>query len=132
LTVKIALIMPKAAVKGMPYDTPIGIGSISAVLKRAGHEVWILNLNHHEFDTPEQIIERIRSFNPDVIGTGGMSFSYLQLKNYIGMARHACPDVNDAVFVRFQHGVHRIFRSHDVPGCRVREWGALSTPSLSV
>ena len=32
---KITLIMPKSAVKGLPYDIPIGIGSLSAVLKRA-------------------------------------------------------------------------------------------------
>jgi len=33
---KITLIMPKAAIKGLPYDISIGIGSLSAVLKRAG------------------------------------------------------------------------------------------------
>ena len=32
---KVPLLMPKAAVKEMPYDIPIGIGSLSAVLKRA-------------------------------------------------------------------------------------------------
>ena len=42
---KITLIMPKAAVKGMPYDIPIGFGYLSAVLKRAGHTVTLLNLN---------------------------------------------------------------------------------------
>ena len=94
---KITLIMPKSAVKGLPYDIPIGIGSLSAVLKRAGHSVSLLNLNHYDWDSNEELIRRIRSHQPDVIGTGSMSFSYSLLQNYLRLAKIACPDAKTMV-----------------------------------
>ncbi len=57
---KITLIMPKAAVKGMPYDIPIGFGYLSAVLKRAGHTVTLLNLNHYDYSSIDVLIQRIQ------------------------------------------------------------------------
>ncbi len=94
---KITLIMPKAAIKGLPYDISIGIGSISAVLKRAGHTVTLLNLNHCDYGLGEKLIQHIRSTQPDVIGTGSMSFSYTLLQDYLRMAKIACPDAKTMV-----------------------------------
>ncbi len=94
---KITLIMPKAAIKGLPYDISIGIGSISAVLKRAGHTVTLLNLNHCDYGLGEKLIQHIRSTQPDVIGTGSMSFSYTLLQDYLRLAKIACPDAKTMV-----------------------------------
>lgn len=89
---KITLIMPKAVVKGLPYDIPIGFGYLSAVLKRAGHFVTVLNLSHIDYATDEDLIRAIRSSQPDVIGTGGMSFSYKTLRKLLHLSKVACPD----------------------------------------
>ena len=89
---KITLIMPKAAVEGMPYDIPIGFGYLSSVLKRAGHTVSLLNLNHYDYVSNDELIQRIQSTTPDVIGTGGMSFSFKYLRFLLGVAKGACPD----------------------------------------
>jgi len=89
---KITLIMPKAAIKGMPYDIPIGIGSLSAVLKRAGHAVTVLNLNHYDYSSDEDLAKYIQSTEPEVIGTGGMSFSYNYLQFLLRIAKNACSD----------------------------------------
>ncbi len=94
---KITLIMPKASVTGLPYDLPIGFGYLSAVLKRAGHSVSLLNLNHYDYASVEELVQRIRADQPDVIGTGGMSFSYGQLQNYLLVAKEACPDAKTIV-----------------------------------
>jgi radical SAM superfamily enzyme YgiQ (UPF0313 family)/Flp pilus assembly protein TadD len=89
--------MPRAAIKGLPYDISIGIGSLSAVLKRAGHSVSLLNLNHYKWDSDEELIRHIRSHQPDVIGTGSMSFSYTLLQKYLRLAKVACPDAKTMV-----------------------------------
>ncbi|MBT3305799.1 MAG: hypothetical protein HN377_04880, partial [Alphaproteobacteria bacterium] len=75
---KISLIMPKAAIKGLPYDISIGIGSLSAVLKRAGHSVSLLNLNHIDFTSDEDLVQRIRADQPDVIGTATEANGFTQ------------------------------------------------------
>lgn len=93
---KIILIMPKASIKGLPYDISIGMGSLSAVLKRAGHSVLLLNLNHYDSST-EELAHAIKSYQPDVIGTGGMSFSYPLLQKYLRLAKATCPDAKTIV-----------------------------------
>ena len=94
---KITLIMPKAAIKGMPYDIPIGFGYLSAVLKRAGHTVTLLNLNHYDYSSIDVLIQRIQRTEPDLIGTGGMSFSYNYLQFLLHVAKDACPDITTMV-----------------------------------
>lgn len=73
------------------YQLPIGIGYISASLKRAGHEVMVLNPNHAIEDLSVLLDRAIREFQPYVIATGGMAFHLTQVREIATIARHASP-----------------------------------------
>jgi anaerobic magnesium-protoporphyrin IX monomethyl ester cyclase len=47
-----------------------GIASLSAVLRKKGHETGLLNLNEALAPVPsdEELIEQVRAFNPDIVG----------------------------------------------------------------
>jgi radical SAM superfamily enzyme YgiQ (UPF0313 family) len=47
-----------------------GVASLSAVLKEKGHETGLINLNEKLAPIPpdEELLEKIREFNPDIVG----------------------------------------------------------------
>ncbi len=86
------LVVPKFVVNpAMSYDFPLGLAYISAVLKRAGHEVHCLNLNNF-FDKPEDLIARtIEDVDPDIFGTGTLSPFFDQVEEILRAAKAAKP-----------------------------------------
>jgi anaerobic magnesium-protoporphyrin IX monomethyl ester cyclase len=75
------------------YDFPVGLAYISAVLKRAGHEVHTLNLNHLPTDDVDAVVrETVRSNHFDAVCTGGLSAHYLRIKPLVEASRAASPE----------------------------------------
>lgn len=91
---KILIVAPKYTKSvGEFYQFPLGLGYISAALKRAGHDVLCLNCNHTDED-PAQLIERtVRDFDPAVCATGALSPFLPQVKVIFSAARRAKPGV---------------------------------------
>ncbi len=79
---------------GEMYDFPVGLAYISAVLKASGREVLTLNLNHyHENQVPGLIRQAIRDHGVDVVGTGGLSPHYHNVREVIRCVRGAGRDL---------------------------------------
>jgi anaerobic magnesium-protoporphyrin IX monomethyl ester cyclase len=74
------------------YQLPVGIGYISASLKRAGHDVKILNPNHSIEPLEAQLQQIIKEFKPQMLGVGGMSFHMQQIRKIVVTARPLLPD----------------------------------------
>ncbi len=74
------------------YQLPVGIGYISASLKRAGHEVRVLNPNHSVEPLETQLEQAIAEFKPAMLGVGGMSFHMKQIRRIVIAARPLMPD----------------------------------------
>lgn len=118
---KILLIIPAFQYKGRypSYlsfsDFPTGSGYIAGALKKAGHEVYGCNPNNKvgyksakEMLTAE-IISKIESCKPDLIGLGGICTDYPFIKDAIKIIRETYPTTpivlggnivtNDAEFI---------------------------------
>lgn len=84
------VIMPRLVQNiGDGYSFPLGIAYISAVLKKAGFNVFALNLNHREGKVSEIIKEEIEKNRISVVATGGLSFQYITIKEVIDSAKKA-------------------------------------------
>jgi radical SAM superfamily enzyme YgiQ (UPF0313 family) len=96
-------------------DFPVGIAYLASALRRAGHEVFGLNLNNIPgyASAREMVRDRLsRALNdnqPQLVGVGGLCTDYAFLKDAIKIVRTVVPDVpivsgggivtNDAAFV---------------------------------
>lgn len=77
---------------GEYYIFPLGLAYISASLKRAGHEVHCLNLNH--VDEPKRAItDAIARVAPEAVGTGALSVHFRALKQITATVRSVAPDL---------------------------------------
>lgn len=79
--------------KGRYYDFPLGIAYVSATLKRAGHEVHCLNLNHTEEAPADAVARKVSEVDPDVFATGGLSPHFPRAKDILDAARGAKPSI---------------------------------------
>ena len=79
--------------KNLNYLFPLGLPYLSAVLKRAGHDVTCLNLNHYEGTTREIIINKM-GMSPayQLAFVGGLSLFYPHLRDLIADIRIASPE----------------------------------------
>ena len=69
---KVLLLRPAAEKKSMARVLPLGLLAIGSVLKRAGHQVKILDLRIS--NSPDEELESVmRSFDPQVVGIGVMT-----------------------------------------------------------
>ncbi len=76
------------------YDFPLGLAIISAVLKRDGHAVEVLNLNHcFTEDVGEQLRQAIDERGAGVVCCGGLSAHYHAIMDVVNGARGAEKDV---------------------------------------
>jgi len=67
----ILLVVPRySSTWGEFYQFPLGLGYIAAAMKRGGHTVTGLNLNHHQGSIESIVSARIAAINPDVCATG--------------------------------------------------------------
>lgn len=88
---KVLLVLPRNPIAGkqsdFAYQFSLGLPYISASLKAANHEVSCLNLNHIDGDVGEILKEKIASADPETIMTGGLSTSFLAVKNIVSVCR---------------------------------------------
>ena len=69
---KILLVVPRQS-QMRSYHMPVGIGYVSASLKRAGHDVTILNPNHFVEELPYLLEKAIRETMPVATTSGIVS-----------------------------------------------------------
>lgn len=87
---KVLLIVARQTRMGS-YHLPVGIGYVSAALKRAGHEVRVLNPNHSTQELPDLLAAEVTACPPDVVGTGGMAFHLNEIAQSAKIARELLP-----------------------------------------
>jgi len=88
------LIMPRiVATVGEGYNFPLGITYISAAMKRAGFNVFTLNLNHIEGEIDKIVSNKIMEKQIDIVGTGGLSFQYHILKTIVDCIHTKFPQI---------------------------------------
>lgn len=89
---RVLIVVPKAVVlKVMAF--PLGLAYISAQLKKDGHQVLCLNLNHYSDDMDSLIRQAMSLYAPDIVATGGM-YIYLEFaRAAFVMARRINPHV---------------------------------------
>ncbi|MEK7665091.1 MAG: radical SAM protein [Patescibacteria group bacterium] len=82
------LVMPRLTQNvGDGYIFPLGVAYISSSMKKAGFNVFTLNLNHQGGDVFDVIKNIIENNNIDVVATGGISPQYHLVKSIIESAR---------------------------------------------
>src|SRR5579871_120787 len=87
---KILLVAPRFVESaGDFYQFPLGLGYISAVLKKNGHDVRCLNANHSSLALDELVDQSVRDFTPDVCATGALSPFMPQVQQIFTAARRA-------------------------------------------
>lgn len=69
------------------YIFPLGLGYISSALKKKGHKVDCLNLNHHNGTIEELINNQLNKNNYDFVCTGGMAFAFSFIKQIIDIVK---------------------------------------------
>ncbi len=91
---KILLIAPSFAKTKNSQYFPIGLSCLASYVKQFGHEVIPLNLNNHEENKREPLIkDAIINGKPDIIGTGCLSASFLEIKRILRFIRGLVPDI---------------------------------------
>ncbi|MGP1675525.1 MAG: radical SAM protein [Burkholderiales bacterium] len=73
------------------YHLPVGIGYVSACLKRAGHDVLMVNPNHSMEEFEPLLAAAIARHQPQVFATGGMAFHLNQVRELASMVRMLLP-----------------------------------------
>lgn len=90
---KILLVAPRFIQQyGQHYVFPIGLAYISSALKAAGHQVECLNLNNCQDSHVDALVRRVTEFAPDVIGCGGLSVHFRQIREIFETARLVRPE----------------------------------------
>lgn len=90
----ILLVVPRySSTWGEFYQFPLGLGYIAAAMKRAGHTVTGLNLNHHQGSVDALIAAKVAAINPDVCATGALSPFLPLVKTIFDAARRAKPSI---------------------------------------
>jgi radical SAM superfamily enzyme YgiQ (UPF0313 family) len=77
--------------KNLRYMFPLGLPSLSSVLKREGHDVTCLNLNHHDGRTQYLVNRAMFLKQYEVAFVGGLSLYYPHLRDLIQDIRTASP-----------------------------------------
>lgn len=90
---KFLLVAPRYCPPGFSWPFPLGLGYISASLKRAGYEVHCRNLSHCDGSTEDLVAQAIAEVDPDVFGTGGISPMYPKIQETLAAAKAAKPEM---------------------------------------
>lgn len=89
---RILVVAPKVTELAV-LSLPLGLAYIAGQMKRDGHEVFWLNMNHHDEDMEALIGQKICLHDPDIIATGGM-YLYMEFtRAAFVMARKTKPDI---------------------------------------
>lgn len=74
------------------FRIPVGLGYVASVVREAGHNVRILDINALRYSR-EKVEELIRGFEFDLIGIGGLSPTYRYVKWLAGIIKKYKPHV---------------------------------------
>ena len=88
---KCLLINPTIKPKDPPYNIPLGLISVAAVIEREGHDVAIFDNTAHKLKQ-EEILDQIRGETWDIIGVGNIVTTYSWQKNMFKMLRNEFPN----------------------------------------
>ncbi len=75
------------------YEFPLGLAYVSASLKKAGHFIRVLNLNHHDGTQFDLIKSALADGDIKYVLLGGLSAHYRQLKSIVNDVRSVRDDV---------------------------------------
>jgi anaerobic magnesium-protoporphyrin IX monomethyl ester cyclase len=90
----ILLVVPRySSTWGEFYQFPLGLGYIAAAMKRGGHTVTGLNLNHHQGSIESIVSAKIAAISPDVCATGALSPFLPLVQSIFNAARQAKPTI---------------------------------------
>jgi len=84
----VLLINPPIRLNSPPTSVPVGLASIAAVLRRAGHRVDVLDANGLRLSF-EQVRGRLGERRYDLVAAGGLITTYKYLKGLFGAVREA-------------------------------------------
>ena len=85
------LINPPVRQRQEPSDIPIGLGNIAAITRDEGHHIAFLDLNANR--VPLQVAaDEIAIDDYDIIGIGGLSSQYKEIKTILPVCRQIHPD----------------------------------------
>jgi anaerobic magnesium-protoporphyrin IX monomethyl ester cyclase len=87
---KVLLINPPIREWSKPNVFPLGLGYLASVLRQAGHQVEVLDINAHRF-TPAEVEEKIKSLDFDVVGIGAIVTVYRYVKWLIAIIKKHQP-----------------------------------------
>jgi len=88
---KILLINPPIRVWSKPNCLPSGLAFIASVLRDSGNEVEVMDINANRWKA-EEVEEKIRNLNYDLVGIGGIVTVYKYLKWLIKLLKKYHPD----------------------------------------
>ncbi len=90
---KILLIYPPVRVDQDPVDIPAGLAILASIAIEEGHEVAFLDLNvKRPIPSWKYIRDQIAVEKWDIIGTGGLSSMYKDLRKVLYLSRKLNPD----------------------------------------
>src|SRR4030043_1245067 len=78
---KVLFVYPDINVKGGALSYHFGIGSLSAILKKAGHEAALQYL-YGSYDI-KALLEKIEQFEPGILAITAVSFQYKYIKKML-------------------------------------------------
>jgi len=91
---KYMLIMPRFVQNvGDGYQFPLGLPYVSSSMKKAGYEVYTLNLNHVEGDIYNILKNDIETNNINVVLIGGLSVHYNSIRFVVECAKKINPNI---------------------------------------
>lgn len=90
---KVLLIQPPVRVDHDPIDIPAGLGILASIAIQEGHDVALLDLNSSRpLPSWKETAEQIAVEKWDVIGIGGLSSMYKDIRKVIRLSRKLNPD----------------------------------------
>ena len=88
---KVLLIYPPVRQRQVPQEIPVGLAMIAAVTRDEGHDIAFLDLNAAR--VPLQVAaEEIAIDDYDIIGIGGLSSQYKDIRKILPICRQIHPD----------------------------------------
>ena len=88
---KVLLINPPVRQRQGPQDIPVGLAMIASITKQEGHQIAFLDLNANR--VPLQVVaNEIMIDDYDIIGIGGLSSQYKEIKQILPICRQIHPD----------------------------------------
>ncbi len=76
----------------MPLVTPISLGNLGAVLKKAGHQVKVLSIGSDSLFSPQGLFSYLRDWAPRLVGFGAYQRNILHVRSMARMVKLAVPD----------------------------------------